>query len=148
MASRSLNPALKAQHLGEETMSWEISFAANGAVTVVTRGRYTAEGQAQMVQDILDHEKWQPGTKTFFDHRELSFESVDYEAMMNASRVHQNNNERIGNSRTAILLPDMVAYGSSRQFLSLSAGKISATIKLFTREKDAQRWLITEDDAS
>ncbi len=123
-------------------MNWTITFYEDEYVRINTSGQYNPAKQRQMVQDILAHPQWQPGMSALFDHRQLDFTGVTFETMFQSGANHKKNDNKIGQSRTALLLSQGLAFGSGRQFLAMIEGNVSATLQLFTDEVEALKWLL------
>ena len=123
-------------------MKWTITFYVNEYVRVETSGQYNSVYQQQMVAEILTHPSWRPGMAALFDHRRLDFSGVTFKTMSQSGANHKKNDNKIGESRTALLLSEGLAYGSGRQFLAMIEGNVSATLQLFTDEVEALKWLL------
>ena len=67
------------------------------------------------------------------------------ETIFKSDVYHQKNDRCIGQSRTALLISEGLAYGSSRQFLAMLEGNVSTTFQLFTNEVEALKWLLIEE---
>ncbi|HQU84215.1 MAG TPA: hypothetical protein PKY59_13855 [Pyrinomonadaceae bacterium] len=123
-------------------MNWEVEFReVYNFVKVATSGKFTLEDHLSMIEDIVSRGFWKPGMDVFFDNRELHFVNTDIETMRRASANHQQNNKRIGDGKTAILMKSLPDFGRGRQFELLSSGKISAKLKIFLEEENAVEWL-------
>ena len=126
----------------KQSMHWTIEFIDETYVLVVTHGTFTAQGQIDLVEDILTREFWRPGRLTLFDHRDLDFSESTIDTIQSASDTHVRNDERIGKAKTAIVLKDSLAYGNARQFMGITRDMISATLALFTDMDSAKKWLL------
>jgi hypothetical protein len=124
-------------------MDWTVEHnAAQGYVTVRTRGEFTLRDHLQMIEDIVSRDFWRPGTAVLFDHRELDFGATGIAAMRQASENHVEHDERIGRGRAAVLMRSPADYGRGRQFEMLTDGRVEAQVQIFLDEDEALRWLL------
>lgn len=128
-------------------MEWDVMFdAARGVAIVTTRGVFNDADHARMVADVLRREQWRPGHPVLFDHRALDFGAAGYGQMLAAGDNHRAHDDRIGASRSAILMKSVADYGRGRQFELILDGAVSADLAVFTEEEAAWRWLTAGTD--
>jgi hypothetical protein len=121
-------------------MQWTVDLSDDHA-TVTTVGRFNVEDHLRMIEEIVGHPDWRPGTDVLFDHRALSFDGADLGLMYRASANHLHNDERIGSGKAAILMRSLSDYGRARQFELLTADRVSATLCVFLDPAEALDWL-------
>ncbi len=78
-----------------------------------------------------------------FDHRNLNFGLTDISVFKRASSNHEQNDERIGDGKAAILMKSLSDFGRGRQFELVSEGKVSAKLRIFRDEQEAVNWLVS-----
>jgi hypothetical protein len=123
-------------------MQWTVELSgADEYAIVTTSGTFSAADHLRMVEDILGHPGWRPGTDVLFDHRGLSFDEADLRAMYQAGSNHLANDERIGGGKAAVLVRSVSDFGRGRQFELLTADRISATLRIFMDRAEALDWL-------
>ncbi len=128
-------------------MEWKLSFHESPAhLEIVNCGLFTFESYQEMLEEILSHKMWRPGMDSLYDSRELDFAQTSYEIMSKAADFHAANDARYGDGKLAGVVKSGVDFGSARQFESLTSGKISAKIQIFSDMDEAKRWLFSQED--
>jgi len=123
-------------------MHWTVELSAAGKHAVVTTsGTFDPADHLRMIEDIVSHPAWRPGTDVLFDHRGLSFDEADLRAMYQAGTNHLANDARIGGGKAAVLVRSVSDFGRGRQFELLTADRISATLRVFMDPAEALDWL-------
>ena len=114
-------------------------------ICVRTEGKALNEQVAEMWDDLLGSEYWQPGTPALFDNRKLepfSRTGPGIEMTQDAADYFERRAGDIGPARIAFLTTAHENYPLVRQFqVSLLTRRMSATIQIFYEEEDAIQWL-------
>jgi hypothetical protein len=111
-------------------------------VCIVAEGKFTAEDQLKMMEDVSRREYWQPGLNVLCDFRKLEFDIDSLAAIREASANRQKNEAKIGSGKSALLMNSLADYGRGRQYQLLTESKVSAQIRVFTDENEALDWLL------
>jgi len=120
---------------------WTVENINDLYIIVRTFGEYSSKDQIEMVTDILSKEFWRPGMPAIFDHRQLNLGGASFHSMMSARDGHAKHDDKIGKSKTALVVGDTAAYGTARQFQNIADGVIGAEIKVFLSYEDAETWI-------
>jgi hypothetical protein len=125
-------------------MNWTIEdINDRDYVRITTRGLFNPADHLEMVEDIISKKFWKPGRCTLFDHRLLDFGNTTLDSIRETGSNHEINEQRIGDSKSAILMKSLADFARGRQFELLTTGKISARLRIFLSEDEALEWLLS-----
>jgi hypothetical protein len=123
-------------------MNWSATYIQDKHyVEIVFEGNFTAEGLIQMMDDVAAREYWKPGMNVLSDLRKVEFDLDSLAAIRKASEGRLKKEKQIGNGKSALLMNTLADYGRGRQYQLLIESKISASLRVFTDEKEAIDWL-------
>ncbi|HEX8267609.1 MAG TPA: hypothetical protein VF596_19565 [Pyrinomonadaceae bacterium] len=112
-------------------------------VKVVIEGDFNLTDHWKMIEDIVSRDFWKPGMYAFFDDRNLTLNSAGFATIQAAARNHEENDKRIGEGKSAILMGSMADFVKARQFELLLDEKAKARIRIFLKEEEAIKWLVS-----
>jgi len=124
-------------------MNYKITYMASmDLLSIKTNGRMNADDFIAMAKDLLRHPQCFPNSNAVFDHTALKFDGVSVNDLQKIREFHMNNEERIGNGKSAIV----VKTGLSKEWHKLwSQGEKIRTgnkVKVFENYNDAINWAI------
>lgn len=123
-------------------MNWSATYIQDKHyVEIVLEGNFTAESLIQMMDDVVAKEYWQPGMNVLSDFRKVKFDSDSLVAIRKVSEDRLKKDKQIGSGKSALLMNSLADYGRGRQYQLLIESKISASLRVFTDEKEAIDWL-------
>lgn len=111
---------------------------------VETQGNFNINSFRELAQELLTHEKWRPGAACLFDYRKSDFQDLSAEDLEKAKVMHQQNNEVIGKSRSALVMKNLVNFGIGRMYQGKTEFHVDTEFRIFTVIEDAVQWVTEE----
>ncbi|MFO7986956.1 MAG: hypothetical protein R6U38_13935 [Desulfatiglandaceae bacterium] len=94
-----------------------------------------------ILEGLVTHEKWQPGTPFLMNHTELNSATLTNEDMRQIAELNGQYSARVGPSKCALLLPRDLEYGMGRIWEAFVEDKWDASEELFRSREEAIEWL-------
>lgn len=127
----------------ELAMNWSVEYIREKHyIRIAAEGHFTAEGQFQMMEDIIACKYWRAGMNILCDFRKLEFDADSLDAIRKVSANRQKKERQIGNGKSALLMKSLADYARARQYQLLTEPKVSARLQVFTNEEEALKWLL------
>jgi hypothetical protein len=126
-------------------MDFRIEFGADppADVTVTTSGSADAATFAMMNGALVGDERFVPGMSVLVDHSSLDTSELSLDDIQDIARTFEGLGDRIGRTDIAIVAPTLLAWGQTRQSITL-AQETLARVRVFRTEDDALRWIAGE----
>ena len=120
----------------ELAMNWSVEYIRDkNYIRIAAAGFFTAEGQLQMMKDIIARDYWQAGMNILCDFRNLEFDADSLDAIRKVSVNRQKLEARIGNGKSALVMKSLADYARGRQYQLLTESKVSARMQVFWMKK-------------
>src|SRR5687767_3598615 len=128
-------------------MEYSIDFGTppHGDVTIIASGPADPEALVACVNELVSDPRFRSGARVLIDDTNLDFSSLQSEDVRAVAQTVIRVDERLGNSRVAILVSNTLAFGLVRMF-ELLAGDAKVEVTAFYDRDDAQAWLAQSDD--
>ena len=122
-------------------MEYEIH-QRNGFVEVVTHGDGDVEVFQEILNEVLRHPDWRPGTPVLIDHSDLNAGPLTVDGMKSLADMIHDARVELGSSRMAILVSEDLEYGLGRMWQVYIEGKWNGASEIFRSREDAVGWLM------
>ena len=124
-------------------MNWSVEYIqGKHYIRIAAEGDFTAEGQLQMMEDVITRNYWRTGMNILCDFRKLEFDADSLATIREVSINRQKKERQIGNGKSAMLMKSLADYARGRQYQLLTEPKVSARLQVFTNEEEALKWLL------
>jgi hypothetical protein len=125
-------------------MKWTFEYVEDGNyIKVVSKGVFSADDQARLVEELMSQPYWRKGLPVLFDNRKIDYSIGGTAAIKEAGEYHIKNNERIGDGKAALLMKSVTDFGLGRQYELLTDEAVSVNVHIFLDENQALRWLLS-----
>jgi hypothetical protein len=123
-------------------MEYSIDFGAppHRDVTITASGPAAPAGLIDCVNELVADPRFHPGARILIDDTNLDFSPLQSQDVRTVAQTVIRVDERLGNSRIAIVVPNTLAYGLARMF-ELLAGDAKVEVMAFYSHDDAATWL-------
>ena len=125
-------------------MEFEVSFQ-DGIFTVVTRGDAEVMKFREYLDEMFEHDRWQPGMPVLHDHSELNSGPLSVDDIRLIADFCAESREQFGNSRLAVVVFRDVEFGLARMWGAFVDGRWNATAQTFRTPKEGRQWLLQEE---
>lgn len=121
-------------------MEYSIKYDDVGNYFVIeTEGDFNLDHFGKLADDLLNHNKWVPGTNCLFDYRKTSLFSMSNSDITKAAQMHINSNSKIGNGKSAFVVMNIGNTGMSRMYEASTC--VDTTFSHFIDIDKARKWL-------
>lgn len=121
-------------------MDFEILYH-DGIFEIKTSGDAEAEKFRNLMEALVTHEKWIPGSPFLVNHARLDAASLTDEDIKNIAKLSNIYRDQIGKSKCAHLLSRDLEYGLARMWQVYVEKEWDATEQLFKSRDEAIAWL-------
>lgn len=123
-------------------MDWTIQFGLDdpAAVTVTLSGRAELPDFRRMLDELVEHEGFRPGTPILFDDTALDATEFPNHQIRALGEHFADLGDRLGPSPTAIVVGDQLTFGLARMFEHY-ASLAPARVRVFSVRDEAVAWL-------
>jgi hypothetical protein len=111
----------------------------SGIVHSMIEGRISADELIEKLQDLIDHPDYRPGLNGIADLRKIDKDMFS-EDVFKVAKLMIENRDKIGASKTAVLVSKEVTFGMTRVFQALSE-QSSVKTEIFWSMEEALQWL-------
>jgi hypothetical protein len=118
--------------------------AEAGIVYTTIEGLYTAGELLAAFEVLFDNPDFRPGLKGIADLRKAETYPPATD-VMRIARYLIEHEEKIGKSRTAVLISGDVSFGTTRMFQAYADDSIGIETRIFYEMEEARRWLGLDD---
>lgn len=123
-------------------MHWNIEPATDfDGLAIDVIGSFNLADHAELVEAVLNHPQWSPGTATLWNFEHCSFEHVTGNQMAHAAYYHRAHDEAIGDGPSALVMPSLIQYADGRAHQNRLAGRVQSTIGVFRDYQQAVDWI-------
>lgn len=128
-------------------MEYSIDFGAppHHDVTITASGPAAGEGLVACIHELVTDPRFRPGARILIDDTELDFTPLQSQDVRTVAQTVIRVDERLGNSKVAIVVPSTLAFGLVRMF-ELLAGEAKVEVSAFYNRDDAAAWLARAND--
>jgi hypothetical protein len=128
-------------------MDFRIDFGADppADVTVSTSGSADAPTFAVMNAVLVGDERFVPGMSVLVDHSALDTSALSAVDIREIARTFEGLRDRVGRADIAIVAPTLLAWGQTRQSITL-AEETLARVRLVRSKDDALQWFSGRGD--
>jgi hypothetical protein len=113
----------------------------DGLFEVKTSGDAEFEKFRDILETLVTHEKWKPGTSFLINHTELNAATLTKDDMLNIARLNGQYSAKLGQAKCAHLLARDLEFGLARMWESFVENEWDVTEKLFKSRDEAIIWL-------
>lgn len=111
-----------------------------GIVYTTIEGLYTADGLLAAFEVLFDNPDFQPGMNGIADLRNVETYPPATD-VMRIARYLIEHKDKIGKSRTAVLVSSDVSFGTTRMFQAYADDSTGIETRIFHEMDEARRWL-------
>jgi len=123
-------------------MNYKISYLdAAGSLVVKADGRMNADDYISMAKDLLKHPRCLAGINVIFEHTGLEFAGVSADDLQKIRAFHMQNEERIGNGKSAIVVKAGMSLEWHKLWSSGEKIKTANIVRVFENYEDALKWI-------
>jgi hypothetical protein len=123
-------------------MQYEIEWGGDPEhLTVITRGRATAEGLDAWVQEVLSDRRYRRGMGVLVDHRALDWTTMTTQDLRRRAGLFSRDDARIGPTRAALVAGRPVDYGLMRMVAAYLGERAAFHAEIFYSFDEAREWL-------
>jgi hypothetical protein len=113
----------------------------DGIFEVKTSGDAEFGKFRDILETLVTHEKWKPGSAFLINHTELNASPLTIDDMRNIAKLNGLYSTKIGQSKCAHLLARDLEYGLARMWQAYVENEWEVTEKLFKSRDEAIVWL-------
>ena len=106
-----------------------------------TSGDAVVETFRDLLDAMLDHDEWQPGTPWMHDHTDLNAAPLTVEGIQQIADLCAERRTRIGDGKCAIVLTADLEYGLGRMWAAYVESRWDAVTVIFRTRDEARAWL-------
>ena len=108
---------------------------------IQTEGDASVQGFKELLNQVIESENWEPGTKQIVDHRKLTLSHLSPGDMGEIAGILNANREKIGDGRCAFVISDKLGFGFARMYGLLGGEDIHAKVGVFYDIDEAVEWI-------
>ena len=116
----------------------------DGFFEVKTFGDAEVEKFREVLESLVTHEKWKPGTPFLINHTDLNSAPLTSDDMMKIAGINAQYSAKIGKSKCAHLLARDLEFGMARMWEVFVQDKWDVSACSFRSRDDAIAWLTGE----
>jgi len=113
----------------------------DGFFEVKTFGDAEVEKFRDILESLVTHEKWNPGTPFLINHTDLNSAPLTADDMVTIAEINGQYRDNIGKSKCAHILARDLEYGMARMWEAFVKDRWDASVSLFRSRDDAIAWL-------
>jgi len=113
----------------------------NNLYTITTSGDFVFNSFSSLLDDLIKHNRWKPGTDCLFDHLRTNFSRANRNDFILLSDIHKRKNLSLGNGKLAFVMKDTCNFGLGRMYQGMTEASVSTKIEIFKDLKSALSWL-------
>jgi hypothetical protein len=113
----------------------------DGFFEVKTFGDAEVEKFRDVLESLVTHEKWKPGTSFLINHTDLNSAPLTTDDMIEIAKINSRYSAKIGKSKCAHLLARDLEFGMARMWETFVQNKWDVSVSLFRSRDDAIAWL-------
>jgi len=106
-----------------------------------TSGDAVADQFGNLLDAMLTHDKWQPGTSWLHDHSDLNSGPLTVDGIHRIAHLCSERRTAIGRGKCAILVARDLEYGLARMWAVYVENKWDAVAAVFRSREEAIAWL-------
>ena len=123
-------------------MNWTIDYIEpDDYVKITVEGMFSTEKHSDCLKKLVSSPFWKPGINLLYDNRNFDFDQMSMEKVRTGSENYQKVSGQLGAGKMALLMKSPLGYGVGRQFQMFAEHKLKRSIRVFTIEGEALRWL-------
>ena len=115
-----------------------------GLLEVKTSGDAELGTFREMMDSMLAHEEWKPGSPFLLDHSELNAGTLTVDDIRGIAGFCAQRRDRFGRAKCAIVVSRDLEFGIGRMWQVFVSNRWDVTEELFKSKDDAREWLSDE----
>lgn len=113
----------------------------NGIFTCTTYGDASIEGVHELLDILLSHKQWKPGSTWLINHQNLNADTLNKEYILEIAQLFIKRHNQIGAGKCAVVVANKLQYGLSRMIISFVGDKWTGEVNLCHSLDEADDWL-------
>ncbi len=116
----------------------------NGVFSCNTSGDASVEGVHDLLDSLLSHNQWKPGSPWLINHLDLNAATLNNDYIQAIVKLFITRHSEIGAGKCAVVVADNLQYGLSRMIIALVGDKWEGDVNLYHSQEKAHDWLIPQ----
>ena len=113
----------------------------DGFFDITTSGDAEAAPFEQILDDMLRHETWKPGSPYLHDHTDFNSGPLTIDDIRNIAYMCEARRDELGEAKCALVVARDLEFGLARMWGSLVDGKWDVEANVFRTRDEAIAWL-------